>query len=122
MGAGTLSPSFGSASEAGEAYDAKVDVTTVDNLHKLQLVDEKRSIYSSSSHLRTLMNRFACSEYHHLPHNTPLIASMHLTAAAFIVSACAFMFTSQRPYIWVQVRHSSRRAGEVEQGHRLMPG
>ncbi|DBA95338.1 TPA: Lymphocyte transmembrane adapter 1 [Trebouxia sp. C0006] len=43
MGAGTLSPSFGSASEAGEAYDAKVDVTTVDNLHKLQLVDEKQS-------------------------------------------------------------------------------
>ncbi len=60
MGAGNLSPSRGSASEAGEAYDAKVDVTTVDSLHKLQLVDEKRSMYPSSSHLRTLMNSYAC--------------------------------------------------------------
>ena len=60
MGAETLSPSLGSASEAGEAYDARVDVTTVDNLHKLQLVDEKQSMYPSSSHLRTLMNNFAC--------------------------------------------------------------
>ena len=54
MGAGTQSPSRGSVSEAGEAYDAKVDVTTVDSLHKLQLVDEKRSMYPLAAHISGL--------------------------------------------------------------------